>query len=369
MGTRRERSSEPGDANGLRRVRRRSAPWPTPWLRATTLAALAVASSAARAEAPLDPVVIARYEVAPACPAQSEFEASLDARLRAPPSDVTVSLAVAIHDHPQNPPPERYRGELGMTPAGDARTATPQTQREVHGATCREVVEALSLIAALSLEASPSAPQPSLPSDERARTAPTAPPEPTRDAAPERGAPAHATNAWTLGPLAFALAQTATAPGWSPALGVGISLSPPTRSGSAPLLLLGVYGMPTQEARLEGTNPRGRIDLLAAYFAACPWRWPASTRAGLRPCLDLDLGRMTGRGFGGSSSFTRRGLWASVGLGVSGEVNLAGPLWLSGLVAGALSLTAHEFFFAPDYVIYEVPWLGLRAGAFLSLRL
>ncbi|HEU4577443.1 MAG TPA: hypothetical protein VFS67_04255 [Polyangiaceae bacterium] len=101
-----------------------------------------------------EPQRVAAY-VAPAeCPARATWLEGLRARL--PPLLRTHPLIESFEVHIDRlGGPEGYRGTL------QGKASEEQSQREVNGSSCDEVVDALSFIAALEfLRAEPSAPVP-----------------------------------------------------------------------------------------------------------------------------------------------------------------------------------------------------------------
>lgn len=313
-------------------------------LRLATLAPIAVLALVAR-HALAGDLPIASYQVEGSCPARDVFDARVLARLgeRSVRSD-GVQLGVEIVRGASVDQPNTYQGRLHAREEG-AMAST----REVQGASCSEVIEALALLAALSLET-------------RSGALASEPVEP-----PPEPEPPPSSTSWRLGPLALALAQSAAAPEGGLGAGVGVGLQAPAYGLLRPWLMLAVYRTLPSSAALPDSIAQARFHLTAAYAVGCPVRWPVEGWWSLRPCIDLDVGRLTGRGLGSERIETRRGLWASAGLAGRGEVHVWGPVWLAALVGAVVPFSRHEFYFAPDAVVFRVPAIGWRGAGFVSL--
>jgi hypothetical protein len=113
------------------------------------------------------------------------------------------------------------------------------------------------------------------------------------------------------------------------------------------------------------------IDALMLNASLCPLELAATSLWSLRPCFDLDAGRLTASGTG--SALTRPGErhapWLSSGVSLhAGLAPWQGPVQLSAALGGFLPVSRHEFYFAPDIQAFEVPIAGWRASAGLALR-
>jgi hypothetical protein len=301
-----------------------------------------LAASLARANEDLP---LASYEVDPSCPAQDVFGARVLTRLGERGLVAGgVQLGVEIVRRTSAEQQGVFEGRLHAREEG-AMAST----REVQGASCAEVIEALALLAALSLET-------------RSMASATEPVEPP----PVPDPPANSMR-WRIGPLALALAQSAAAPEGALGAGVGVGLQTPAYGALQPWVMLSVYRTVSSSAALPDSVAQANFHLTAVYAVGCPVRWPAMGWWSLRPCVDVDVGRLTGRGLGSERIETRRGLWASAGLAGRGEVHVWGPVWLAALVGAVVPLARHEFYFAPDAVVFRVPAIGWRGAGFISL--
>lgn len=300
-----------------------------------------------------------RYVVVSGCPDEGVFRAAvqrrvsgpLDAALQGQRLGVTIERFAASGS-------ESLSGQLRVTDATGFTSA-----REIQGNSCAEVVEALSLVAALSGQAMSSGLTHDAPLSRAPSVAERLDAEP-QDRSPPRVAEAPA-EAVRLGPAVFVVMQSAAAP--RPALGAGLGLSMewPRVGRWAPWLQVGAYQLRGGEIPLRDTGVRAHFDLLAAHAVACPLRLPARGAWSLQPCADLDLGRLTGSGAGSAvlRATPRAAWWASTGLALRAEVTPWGPVRISTSLGFTLPWNRHEFVFAPDTVAFRVPALGWR-GAF-----
>lgn len=150
------------------------------WAGLLALGCFGVISWSSRAEA-ADRVALA-YDAAADCPAETDFRAAVESRgghfdgLGAP--GAARALRVSILQEPAG-----YRGTL-QTTNEDATSAL----REVRGATCREVVDALAVVSATALN----------PEQAQAKPSESAEPAP---APPKALEPAPTTSAFSQGPL------------------------------------------------------------------------------------------------------------------------------------------------------------------------
>ena len=297
---------------------------------------------------PAEPQPPAAYVVPAECPSRAAWLEALRARLPAllRTHALVESFAVQIENDAS---PTGYRGTLQST-----ASPAPGQRREVNGGSCDEVVEALSFIAALELQrtAEPAA-NPPLPS---AQLPLEADPYPARAATSPRP--------WSWGAQVFTLLQGEIRP--SPILdwGLGIQLTWRTPFWQ-PWLLLGAYW-----GRTEGRAPAGTsasVQLVSAHAVACPTRFPNGGALALRPCLELDLGRVSGEGQDVVGSDRRAAPWVSGGLQLRGDLTAWEHWQLGAWVGGVVPFWHARFYLVPDQVVFKPAALGLRAGAFVGL--
>ncbi len=254
--------------------------------------------------------------------------------------------------------PASYTGQL-------AALASAGAQREVRGQSCAEVLEALALIAVLVAAeepppgASPAQLAPSGWALTRAEELALAEEAATSAAAPPPGAHLR----W--GPAAFTWLGSSSLP--RPALQYGLGIHAEwTGSAWQPSLRLAAYTSGTQEVRAGGGAARARFQHVALSGAACPLHFPLAPALRLRPCLTFDVGRLSGEGVAVPGARRRSWPWLSA----APELQLGwAPLedvQLDLLLAVVVPLTRPRFYFLPELTSFEVPRLGLRAGAGLS---
>jgi hypothetical protein len=300
---------------------------------------------------PADP----HYDVAPGCPGRAVFSQALHARL--PPNLRSYALAnelsVSIVREPDAGGRAAFAGQLG------ALATLPEAGRRVRGESCEEVLEALTLIAALSVEQlaaeAPSEPAPVLHGVQN---------DGALDAAP--APPRRARQRPLLGPAAFVLVQNTSAPGLGLDAGLGV-VSSWDQHPLAPWILVGGYWGGGERADVPGTGVSARFERAALYAAGCVWRFPRSGPLALRPCLELDVGALHGEGQDVGGATSRTSLWLSTGAGVRGSLSLAERVELGGQVGAMLPLYRPRFYFLPEVTAFQVEPVGFRAGSFVSL--
>jgi hypothetical protein len=257
-----------------------------------------------------------------------------------------------------------YVGELTNT-AGAALGS-----REVRGATCEEVLDALSFIAALGLEraassgsgaVSPGA-APSLATSAELDTVPGVVEIDELGAAGDGSFPPPSVR---LGAVGFALLQGKLTPGQPIAFGVAFRFAWST-PGWQPLLLLGAYASLPEQHRLEGGGSV-RFEHWSTHTVACTFRFPKSGAWGLRPCLDLDVGRSSGEAFEVVGAQKHSAPWLSGGAQVRGELVLWDRVELVASAGAVAPFWYAHFFLVPDLQSFTTPALGFRAGSFASL--
>jgi hypothetical protein len=302
-----------------------------------------------------------RYRVVPECPDATSFRGWVESRSSSTAAVASdVRIGVRIERAGDGGP---FTGVIDVTDA-TART----TRRSVEGTSCSDVAQALSLIAALGLElrggrAAPIAPEPALPAlpvtvAAGAKRTFVAPGSQQRK------------DGFEVGAALIALAHSAAAP--DVALGAGAVLTFDWRRGAPwqPSVWVGAYRAPGGEVRFAGGDARARFELFAAQALACPLRFPERGAWGLRPCVVVELGRVTGTSTGAAvvGATTRSGMWASGGVGVRAEAEPWGPLRLSVLGTSVVPLARHDFSFSPDATLaFQVPALGFLAAAYLGV--
>jgi hypothetical protein len=296
----------------------------------------------------------ALYETPPGCPSRHEWTEQLYERL--PASPVAHAAADALHVLIERRPPKTSAGDYH----GIVQSAGSEETRTVRGTSCREVFEALVLVAVLSLDATRPQPDNNAPSSGIRLTEPLgvidapSPAESTRG--PDR---LH----W--GAAGLVLMQSGIAPNPSLDVGAGVVVRW-SLAGFEPWLLLGLYtGAATQTVRVEGAS--ARFEHAALRAVGCPWRNPGGPRwLALRPCLGLDVGRSRGEGFGVSGASSNSSLWLAARGEVRFEFSIYDGLSVGGAGGAALPLVRPRFYFEPGAVAFETPAWGLEGSGFVA---
>jgi hypothetical protein len=328
-------------------------------LRSSGFVALLAALSGVAAVRPgraLESAPARPYDVPRECPERSEWLASVAARLppllRTHPLLGTLSVRV---EKIASRVDDVYSGELTSSSGAELPAA-----RGVRGASCDEVLDALSLIGALGLEhiAGPAG-----------HTGPNA----ANSAVPEAAVGASAIGAEVpapaaspvrkgvqLGAVGFALLQGGLVPGQPIALGAGVRWAWSTPAWQ-PLLLVGASASLPDERRLEGGG-RVRYQHWSMHAVACPWRFPQSGAWGLRPCAELDVGRSSGEGVDVDAAAQRSAPWLSTGAQLRAELAVWDRLELAVSIAAVAPLWRAHFFFYPGVERFDTPALGFRSS-------
>ena len=306
---------------------------------------------------------LVRYEVDAHCPSEGAFREALRSRLRRAPELAlrSVRLSVQISASPH------AHVWVGRIEVSDGSVVTT---REVEDASCAAVVHAMTLVAALSADGSTASEEPP-PRAVRtpARSEPERPMSVPEDQPASREFEPRAGGKPQLGGAFLAVAQSALGPQVATGVGVGVVFDWPARGIWRPWLQLAGASLEASEAPLGRAKVATRFDALLLMAAACPLSILARDGGWLGPCLDLDVGRLTGAGRGRAVAqpAVRHALWLSTGLSLRGVIELWGPLALSTSLGVSAPLTRHEFFFAPDTEAFRVPALGWRATGSLAL--
>jgi hypothetical protein len=311
----------------------------------------------ARAEPPQNgvPVWLSGYRADATCPDVGAFVGAVQRRRSSPAAKAGEHIRVGVEIE--------SRAAAVYTGAIDVSDGAEHTRRVVAGADCAEVSEALSLIAAMGL-------------DTGARSHRV---EDTRDAASARTpendggaarAPAPSRDeGLALGFGALVVANGAASPG--AALGLGGALALEWSAGAwQPALLVSAFRATGDDVSFAQGTARARFELLAGAAQLCPLRFPAYGRWALRPCLELELGQLSGTSSGAAvrGATTRSGLWSSANVGARGDAELWGPLRISASVAAVVPLARHEYSFSPDATTaFRVPALSLRVAGLVGV--
>ncbi|HKO94234.1 MAG TPA: hypothetical protein VJU61_23935 [Polyangiaceae bacterium] len=291
-----------------------------------------------------------RYDVADSCPAEHDFRRALGERLERPLVEAFAQLRLEVKIT-ADASGSGWAGQLSVK--DETGTATT---RELAGASCDSVFAALSLLAALSADGAP-APEP-LPSFESVADTGVSP-----GAERERGG-------LRAGPAVWALLDSSVAPQLATGFGAGLRLEWRSDAAWSPELQFGALHLRSERQPAAG-SVGNRFAVSALQTSFCPLRVLSSQTWSVRPCVQLEVGRISGQGVGPAlvRSTERHGLWLSSGASLQGGAVLWGPLTLGAAVGATFPWVRHEFFLEPNTLVYRVPAVGWRAGASLTAHL
>jgi hypothetical protein len=310
------------------------------------------------------------YGTHPGCPTASEFAARISAH-------TPIARPAAAGERAL---------ELRVTTAGSERGAHGKlvivaldgssSERTVEGRDCREVVDALALVAAIVIDpnaqrvvAEPpaTAVAESAPAAAAAgQTAATTVPPPERKPAPPPPAPAPAAappapaappdasdnQPWQAGPSFQAgLVGEGLTPNGGVALLYGIEVVLEREELFAPSLRLSGYNVLGNE--VTTAIGKARFDWTLARVSLCPLRWSVAFLA-IRPCALVDVGRLHSEGYDTSRPEEHASFWAALGAAARAEVRPHRILAIEVELGASFPLSNERFFFDPAVDAYEV---------------
>jgi hypothetical protein len=284
-----------------------------------------------------------------------------------------------------------------------------ETEREVAGASCQEVISAMVLIAAILVDPNASLEPLPPPKTEPAKPPPPAPPRPaTKPAKAERPGPVipagrtpppgalvrprpsaepgarRAPSSERSGPTPGSAGGTGRGDGPLDALTAGAGVAFALEGAPLPKLAAGVALVgtaalerqailsPLLEASAVRTQtvrvgtPSGVADFRfsALRVLACPVRLPAVSVVAVRPCALGELGELEGIGKVTDDPAHVVARWVAVGGAARLSVRLFGPLALLAEGGVVIPLIRHEFYFdpqGPETMALKVPSAGISS--------
>lgn len=329
--------------------------------------------------APAEPIALRVEFDAPAgCSSADAFYASVRARTdrvrRADDSEPALSLRVRLTVGARE-----VHGELNGVDEHGAR----QTRR-VRGATCDEVVEALSLTAALALDPNarfqpipvvpptPDAPDAAPTWDARARAEEPRrepPDEPELDEPDEPDEPARADIDVEFELGAQVLATVVVASEIDLGGAIAGRLTRPGEGIFSPSFGLQLVHVRNDLLTDPGDSPGARVRFTSVVVTACPVRWPLTPNADLRPCAAAAAGVLaaSGRNISHPESVSRS--WWSLGGTLRAQTAL-GPELAIEIEAGlAVPLVRRRFVTtAPDTLVAETPVIAPSGALGVAYR-
>ena len=294
------------------------------------LVTLASALLAGVADAAPEPIRVS-YAVPDGCPDEVRFVAGLEARARiVRTTSVAARLfAVAIETDADG----HLRGALTVT-----GTDSTVTRRDVAGATCAELVDALQLVAALAIE------------EQATRALQRADDEPVAFAPPRR-------SPWYLAVGAGVERYTGMTPG--AVFGVPVHVALGRRRG--PSVRVTFARTQRDDGALAGFRwTAGRVE-------GCPWAL-GSAALHLAPCAGLDAGVLDARGATVAMPLAETRPW----LAPEATARLhaqAGRFALELEATLAVPIVRDRFFIAPNTTVHRVSALTTGVGINLSVDL
>jgi hypothetical protein len=228
----------------------------------------------------------------------------------------------------------------------ETRSSAGSERRVLHARSCAELTRASLLIGSLLLSAHSGA----------AADRPDMPLEP---AAPETAA---GDRGWFLAVRARSIGDLGTLAPVSvgPGLGIGVGIA-------ATYIELGALWLPPRDLGAAGTGASlGQLQLTAASLAGCQELLPA---AKLGPCLQLEAGRLSGRGEALASASRASSAWWVGSLGLRAGAHLWGPIYGFAQAWAGLPLIQPQFAVHGLGVVHQVPWLLGRLELSLEGRL
>ena len=330
---------------------------------ALMLIALTCVSSRGRADSQ---ALALEYDADATCPDQGAFSALVLEKLAANGVEESSSARpqIAAHIHAAG---SGFVGQLALR-----RSDGSTYDREVTGASCSEVANALAFVLALALGAKEAAaPSPPVTVAPVAAPPPVPPSKPPATlSAPEQApkpALAERRSPWRLG----GGAQVGERTGLGRATLVGTGFLEVRRIAVSPLGFTFRAGFSSaQTTTLTVANATTDVSWWAGKLEACPLRLRILESLAFLPCAATDVGRQraTGRPRGpGSRSGTASKVWVDGLAAARLELSLA--RWLSVEAQGELIVpfTRYRFAFDPDtHVAYRAPLVATAALAGLT---
>lgn len=305
-----------------------------------TYSASAVADTAG--EEGVEPIRLAYY-ASDGCPDEAGFVARIRTRTTrariAWAGEVARTFTIAID---QGPPPS---GRVSVQTSG-----RDDGTRRVQADTCSDVADALALVVALAIDPRATMPSP-------VATAPAA--KPATPPVVSTGLPARESGAFFVG-LDGAIATGVTPRlllGASPFVGwrarTGTLFEPSVRLA---FMRVGAGGVDVPNGRVEFTWTIGRVDV-------CPIVGPGGS-VRVAACARFEAGALEAMRADVSSARTPLRPWVAAGLVARGEWSLFQWAFIDAEVGGVIRVTQDRFYFMmPGTPVYEVPPVGVTAGA------
>lgn len=307
----------------------------------------------ARADDAPEPIRL-HYAAPASCPGQASFESRLQARTtKSRPADgeePARAFSVALREAGS-----RWTGVLSIRDRED-RLA----ERQVEGASCEELADALALIVALAIDPQAlSAPPPTPPPAEP-------PPTPAASSAVVAPAPPPPPAPRPRDPVVPARPPPASTP-WHAGLGVqGAATWGPSAAALLTLPLFidvrrGDAGILRPEVRLSASRggdsltSSARFTWTVARLEACTAIWEHAARVRLVPCALIEGGTLRGEGSDVAQPTSATRAWIAAGATARVQTRVFGPVFVEAQGSLALPVVRDRFFLKPDTTLHRVP--------------
>ena len=304
------------------------------------------------------------YEAPPECPDPRAAEAILSARVSSvvvSPDDVSASARIRIAS---------AEGEFeGTLETADA-DGEPTT-RTLVGASCRDVVDALAVVAAMGSGATrpstPSTPSTPTPIPEKGSQLVEA----SRDADAPRRVPASRSS--MSAEMAVGLhggVLTGATPSAAPRGEVVVSLGAWRRASTELVrfwprarLSLGIAGSSASVERIAT-----RFSLLAGGLDACPMRI-GGDRFEVSPCARAELGTLSAEPRSFEGTRTRETRWLAIGGVAVLTARIRPPVFIDATFGVVAPLQRDRFYFEPSTTVQQVGAVAVVGGAGVGLSI
>jgi hypothetical protein len=312
----------------------------------TLVACLAAGTEAAAQPAPLR----LDYEVAAGCPEAGAFTAEVRARA-ASSSASLANRAIAVKITSSAGGSSAAASFEGSVVITDDSGVTPS--RAVRGDTCDEVVRALALTVAMTLD-----PEERPPTVIIAAVSEAAPP-------PAEKPPAVAALPSRSGVHLSAGVRGGAESGVGPLLAPALGIYGDVAVGNLALRIGGVRAVSPLVERGAGA---ARFARTTATLDACPFRWRPSPSVALVPCAGFEIGSLTSDGRATVDPESVARLWSAAGLVERVVWEPVGPLVIELEGRATVPLTRDRFYFRPADDVFEAPILAFSAGLTAGVR-
>ncbi|MDB5221245.1 MAG: hypothetical protein JWO86_9172 [Myxococcaceae bacterium] len=286
------------------------------------------------------------YQAPAGCPDADAF--TVEVRARAPRSSPLGGRSVDVTVTSTTTTSRAATHFEGRVVISDESGVTPS--RAVRGETCAEVVRALALTVAMTIDPAEETPT--------ARSAVVAPPAPVGAAAPpvDRSSPEPTTGE----PLHLSAGlkggvETAVGPLVSPALGMYGELAGPHAS-----LRLGAAR--SVSPLVERGAGSARFARTTMTFDGCPVRWRATPSLALVPCATFEIGSLTSDGRATVDPESSARLWVAAGLSGRLVWEPFGPIVFELEGRATAPFTRDRFFFRPADDVFQAPIVAFSGG-------